>query len=160
MTADIAEMTPAEYDAAYGLWRRTEGMGLSETDSRDGIAVFLERNPGLSFVARVLVARVRGEVVGTLLCGHDGRRGYLHHLAVTPACRNRGIGTRLVETCLARLAERGLRKCHVFVRADNEDGRRFWRRRGWQERSDLAMLSQETPRSGGLDDRIAATPND
>jgi putative acetyltransferase len=142
--AEIAEMTLADYDVAYQLWRTTEGMGLSQADSREGIAAFLERNPGLS-----LVARVRGEVVGTLLCGHDGRRGYLHHLAAAPACRNRRIGTRLVETCLARLAEWGIRKCHVFVRAENEPGKGFWRQRGWQERMDLTLLSQETPRSGG-----------
>jgi ribosomal protein S18 acetylase RimI-like enzyme len=144
MTAEIAEMTPADYDAAYRLWRTTEGMGLSEADSREGIAIFLQRNPGLS-----LVAWVQGEIVGTLLCGHDGRRGYLHHLAVTPACRGQGLGRRLVETCLIRLAERGIQKCHVFVRADNDAGKEFWRRLGWQERDDLTLLSQATPRSGG-----------
>src|SRR5262249_7071962 len=123
MTAEITEMTLADYDAAYQLWQMTEGMGLSEADSRESIAAFLERNPGLS-----LVAWVRGEIVGTLLCGHDGRRGYLHHLAVTPTFRGQGIGTSLVKTCLGRLAERGLRKCHVFVRADNQGGQQFWRK--------------------------------
>jgi ribosomal protein S18 acetylase RimI-like enzyme len=139
MIADLVPMTPDDYDAAYSLWQRTEGMGHSAADSRENIAAFLQRNPGLS-----LVARWNGELVGTLLCGQDSRRGYLYHLAVASEHRGRGIGTRLVESCLARLAACGIQKCHAFVYVHNEGGKQFWRKLGCEERVDLLIMSRVT----------------
>jgi putative acetyltransferase len=139
MTRVIAEMTAADYDAAFALWQQTEGIGLSAADSREGIDAYLARNPGLS-----LVAREDGRLVGTCLCGHDGRRGYLHHLAIVPTHRDRGLGRRLVQSCLERLAALGIDKCHAFLRADNSAGLAFWRAVGWQERMDVKLVSKET----------------
>ncbi len=82
-----APMTVADYEAVSALWRVTPGLGLGASDAREPIGRYLERNPGSSFVARIA-----GEVVGAVLCGHDGRRGYLHHLAVAVRCRGRGVG--------------------------------------------------------------------
>ncbi len=144
MVIELAEMTAADYDACLTLWRGMEGIGLSDADSRDGIGAFLSRNPGLS-----VVARLGGEVVGAVLCGHDGRRGYLHHLAVAPPARGRGIARAMVERCLAGLAVAGILKCHIFVHHENHSGERFWRRLGWRERTDLKLMSQETRRSSG-----------
>jgi ribosomal protein S18 acetylase RimI-like enzyme len=138
MSVDVAGMTAADYDEAVALWRACEGIGLSAADGREGIAAFLERNPGLS-----VVAREGGRLVGTCLCGHDGRRGYLHHVAVAAAHRGRGLGRQLVEECLERLAAAGIAKCHAFLRADNGPGEAFWQALGWQERTDLKMVSQE-----------------
>jgi ribosomal protein S18 acetylase RimI-like enzyme len=134
----ITEMTPADYDAAIALWQATEGIGLSGADSRECITAFLKRNPGLS-----LVARSNGALAGAVLCGNDGRRGFLHHLAVAPEFRHRGIGTRLVETCLSRLGALGIQKCHIFVLADNQEGAGFWQTLGWIERPGIKMMSKD-----------------
>lgn len=134
----IRTMTIEDYDKVYALWTVTEGMGLSEADSPANIAKTLARNPGLS-----LVAEQAGEIVGSLLCGHDGRRGCLYHLAVSAACRRAGIGRALVEGCLAGLQAEGIGKCHVFVFPDNQAGRRFWQHIGLSERDDVLFYSQE-----------------
>jgi N-acetylglutamate synthase len=135
----IREMTPRDYLHAFTLWSRSEGMGLSGADSRVAIVAYLRRNPGLSLVA------CRGpEVVATVLCGHDGRRGFLHHLAVARPYRGQGLGARLVATCLTKLAAAGIDKCHIFLHADNKNGRRFWSRMGWKEREDLVVMSSDT----------------
>lgn len=127
-----------DYEAAWGLWSASEGIGLSEADKRENIARYLAHNPGQSFVAVE-----DGVLVGAVLSGNDGRRGFLHHLAVAPACRRRGAGQALVERCLAALARQGMRKCHIFVAADNEEGKRFWRRIGWEERTTLVVMSHD-----------------
>lgn len=115
-----------DYDAVYRLWADTEGLSLGEEDTREGIAFYLRRNPGLSFVA------VRqGEFVGTLLCGHDGRRGILRHLAVDRAHRRQGIAQRLVREGLAALAGEGITRCNLAVLTVNAEGQRFWERQGF-----------------------------
>jgi putative acetyltransferase len=145
MNVHVREFTLDDYDDAYALWKATEGLGLSEADSRVNIASFLARNPGSSFVA---VAG--GALVGAVLCGSDGRRGYLHHLAVSPAHRRAGTGTALVDRCLAALGSQGLRKCHIFVIAANEEGKRFWSRVGWEERTTLVVMSHDVPREAAV----------
>jgi len=89
------------------------------------------------------VAEDEGRIVGAVLCGSDGRRGFLHHLAVEKTSRRSGVGRRLVESCLEALAGAGLRKCHLFVLADNVEGQRFWKRIGWEERSTLKVMSRD-----------------
>ena len=116
MSIVIREMTIQDYDEVLSLWQASEGVGLSDADSEEGVACFLDRNPGLSFVAR------DGEhLVGAILCGHDGRRGYIHHLAVSKPHRCQGLGRALVERCLSALRGDGIGKCHIFVFADNQD---------------------------------------
>jgi ribosomal protein S18 acetylase RimI-like enzyme len=138
---EIVEMTIQDYDEVAGLWRNTEGVGLDEaTDTREGIAAYLCRNPGLSYVARF-----EGRTIAAVLCGHDGRRGYLHHLAVAPAHRRKGIGRAAVEACLEKLGSLGIRRCNIFLFSDNEPGAEFWRRIGWGERADLRVLQKPTP---------------
>lgn len=136
----ITSMLPADYDAVLALWAGAEGVGLAASDSREGIGDFLERNPGMS-----LVARHEQEIIGAVLCGHDGRRGYLYHLAVARPHRQQGLGRAMVETCLSKLAEAGILKATIVVYASNEAGQQFWRRLGWKDRSDLLVLQQELP---------------
>jgi ribosomal protein S18 acetylase RimI-like enzyme len=114
-------------------------VGLSEADSQTGFERFLGRNPGLSFVALD-----SDQLIGGALCGHDGRRGYIHHLAVSPSHRRRGIARVLARRCLGALAAEGIQKCHVFVFADNRAGRFFWEASGWPARVELVMFSSET----------------
>jgi len=131
-------MTPGDHAATMVLWRKTPGIGLSDADSEPNVAAFLARNPGLSAVA----VTEQGDVVGAVLCGHDGRRGYLHHLAVAEPHRLRGVARSLIEHGLAGLRALGIQKCNVFVFADNEDGRRFWTKNGWAVRADLLVIQK------------------
>jgi N-acetylglutamate synthase len=133
----IMEMTIEDYDQVFALWRSSEGIGLhDDVDSKEGIAGYLKRNNGLSFVARY-----NDKIVGAVLCGHDGRRGYLHHLAVDAKYRKKGLGKALVEHVMAKLQKVGINKCHIFVFADNGAGRQFWERIGWSQRDDLRIMS-------------------
>lgn len=125
-----------DHAAAVDLWQSTEGIGLSASDSRDHMAAYLERNHGMSFVACC-----NGMLIGAVLCGTDGRRGYLHHLAVDKHFRGRGIGRKLVTHCLQALREAGLPKCHLFLYRSNRSGREFWQKIGWSRRSDLEVVS-------------------
>jgi N-acetylglutamate synthase len=134
----IQEMTLNDFDEVYSFWLSTPGLGLTKSDSREGIDQFLKRNPGLSFVARD-----GDKLVGAALCGNDGRRGYLHHMAVDPHYRRQGIGKRLVDCCLAKLQLVNITKCHLFVYIDNEIGQSFWEKTGWKKRGELFLYSKE-----------------
>lgn len=137
MGIQIREMTTADYDEVYALWKGCEGIGLSDADSKEGIKRFLGRNPGLSYIA------LDGDqIVGAALCGHDGRRGYIHHLAVVKTHRKQGIGRSLVSRCMFALMQIGISKCHLFVFDDNQAAINFWEKVGWTQRVELMMMSQ------------------
>jgi ribosomal protein S18 acetylase RimI-like enzyme len=138
MSASITGLCTADLPEVLAFWATIEGVGLNESDTEACLASYLERNAGLS-----LLARCDERIVGAVLCGHDGRRGYLHHLAVADEYRRRGIGSVLVERCLAKLAELGIQKCNIFVYADNDDGTVFWSRSGWSERGDLKLMQRQ-----------------
>jgi ribosomal protein S18 acetylase RimI-like enzyme len=137
MPIEISPMTSHDMPDVLAFWLTIDGIGLNESDTTDCLDSYLWRNAGLS-----LVAREDGRLIGAILCGHDGRRGYLHHLAVAPSFRRRGLGTSLVEQCLARLAAIGIQKCNIFVYADNDDGSEFWRKIGWHDRTDLKLMQR------------------
>jgi putative acetyltransferase len=109
---------------------------LNESDTPEAIGLFFDRNPGLSLVA----LDPAGTIVGTVLCGHDGRRGYLHHLVVNPAARGRGLARALVNECLANLRALGIPKCNLYLYATNESDRAFWLHEGWAVRDDLLVM--------------------
>ncbi len=139
MSLDIRAFRPEDHAQARALWESIEGVGLSSADSYENIARFLERNPGLSFVA----TDDEG-VFATILCGHDGRRGLIHHLAVSPTHRRRGVGRELVAKSLAALRREGIQKCHLLVFHQNSEGREFWKRIGAEERLTLGLFSLST----------------
>jgi putative acetyltransferase len=124
-----------DYDAVFALWQSCNGVALGASDTRSAIAAYLRRNPGFSFVAQK-----NGALVGAVLGGHDGRRGYLHHLAVAAAHRRAGLGRKLVDRCLGKLRKAGIKKCDIFVFGGNAEGRTFWIRTGWSPRPDLCLL--------------------
>ncbi len=138
MKLETREMTAGDYDEVFRLWESAEGVGLTDADSKEGVETYLNRNPGLS-----LVACQEGQIVGAILGGHDGRRGYLHHLAVAQKHRRQGVGSALVRECLARLAASGIHKCHAWVYQKNEEAQAFWRKIGWSHRDDLVVVSRE-----------------
>jgi ribosomal protein S18 acetylase RimI-like enzyme len=128
-----------DYHRAYEFWSRTPGMGLSDSDSEDGIRRFLERNPAISFVAE----DETGSMQGTVLAGHDGRRGFLYHLAVSADCRGQGTGSSLVRSALGALRSQNIIKCHIMVLDHNELGQCFWSGQGWVRRDNILLYSQD-----------------
>jgi ribosomal protein S18 acetylase RimI-like enzyme len=129
-------MQISDYASVIALWRGCDGVSLRDADSSQGIERYLQRNPGLSFVA------LEGtDIVGTIMAGHDGKRGYIQHLAVANVARGQGIASSLVELCLQALKLQGVEKSHVHVLGDNEPGRKFWSGRGWFHRAEIVMYS-------------------
>lgn len=133
----ITEFTMNHYEAAIALWQVTPGVGLSSADEPAAIQAYLARNPNTSFVALE-----QDRLVGTILCGHDGRRGFIHHLAVDQAYRRQGIATQLVAQGLAALQRVGIQKCHLFIFGDNQTGVAFWQNNGWELRQDVRIMSK------------------
>lgn len=132
----LREMTMKDYPAVLALWQQTPGICVRDADSADATERYLQRNPGLSFVVCD-----EGRLVGCVMAGHDGRRGYLQHLLVLPAYRQRGIARQLVNACLDALLAQGIAKSHIEVLNDNAGARQFWQKIGWQERLDIRRYS-------------------
>ena len=136
MTIEILELTISDYDDAITLWKSCSGVSIDDADSIENIKRYLNRNQGLSFKAIK-----DNELVGTILCGHDGRRGYINHLVVSSNYRIQGIGRKLVETSLIGLRKQGIEKCHLFVFVENIEAKKFWEGLGWKVREDINMMS-------------------
>ncbi|HTQ30109.1 MAG TPA: GNAT family N-acetyltransferase [Opitutaceae bacterium] len=127
MFYEIRPFLISDYGEVYRLWSQTEGLCMGDDDERDRIELYLRRNPGLCYVSVI-----QNRVVGTVLCGHDGRRAILRHLAVDPTYRNQGMGRALVDKVIASLRGQGIRKCNLYVQDDNASGLRFWEQVGAQ----------------------------
>lgn len=138
MTTTFRVFVEDDYEAALDLWKRCEGMGLSAADEPCAFKRFLARNPETCFVAVE-----EGQVIGTVLGGSDGRRGYLYHLAVDPAKRKRGIGKALVDHCLTAMQAAGIQKCHLLVMGTNLSGQQFWLHEGWKFHSKIVLMSKD-----------------
>lgn len=135
----IRAMTPEDYPQAYLLWTSDPGVGLrAADDSREGIERYLRRNPATCFVAEA-----EGRVVGTLLAGHDGRRGYIGHTVVHPDFRRQGVGSALVRAAESAFRREGIRKAALVVFAANETGNAFWEKMGYAVREDLVYRNRD-----------------
>ncbi|AXN34079.1 GNAT family N-acetyltransferase [Vibrio coralliilyticus] len=132
----IRPMTIEDYDAVIRLWLQTEGMSVRDADSRENVALYLDRNPDLSFVAIS-----EGNIIGAVLVGTDGRRGYLQHLAVLPQFRGQRIGYQLISQSINALANIGIPKTHLFVYDDNLNAQKFYEKLGWFPRDNIRMYS-------------------
>lgn len=133
MNLHIRKMNINDYHSVYELWIHTTGMGLNNLDdSEEGIHKFLKRNPDSCFVAEKA-----GEIVGVILSGHDGRRGFIYHTVVAKAERKQGIGTYLVEQAMSALKNEGIHKVALVAFAANESGNAFWEQQGFSARNDL-----------------------
>jgi len=133
---EITVMTIEHYEEVYQLWKAVEGIGLSKADSKDNVIKLLTRNEGLSFIVII-----DNKIIGAILGSHDGRRGYMHHLAVDLNYRYNGIGKSLVNKCLEKFKEIGLEKSHIFVFKDNEPAIKFWNRMSYKLRNDISIMS-------------------
>lgn len=133
----IRNMALTDYDAVYALWLSCKGMGLNSVDdSREGIARYLARNPGTCFVAEE-----EGKILGVIMAGHDGRRGFIYHAAVAPQQRGAGIGRLLAERALEALRAEGISKAALVAFTRNEAGNAFWEKLGFEARCDLTYRS-------------------
>ncbi len=134
----IRVMTIEDYERVYELWMSMPGVGLNDTDdTKSGIARFLRHNPASCFVAE------EGEkLVGTILAGHDGRRGHIYHLAVHPDFRRQGIGREMVQAVLHALKEEGITKALLVVFKANRSGNEFWEAQGFSIRNDLVYRNK------------------
>jgi len=132
------EFVIADYDDAIALWSGVEGVEICEGDSREEMADYLQRNPGLS-----RVAEVDGKIVGVTLCGHDGRRGWIYHLAVAQTNRRQNVGKLLVDACVEGLRAAGLKRAIILVAADNPGGQQFWLRNGWEKIDGAIAMTRE-----------------
>lgn len=130
---NIRCMVPEDYDRVYALWMSCKNMGFNNLDdSREGIDKLLRRNPGLSYLAEI-----DGVLAGVILAAHDGRRGYIYHMAVAEPFRRRGVGAALVERCLEAFRAEGIHKVALVAFKYNEAGNAFWERQGFSLREDL-----------------------
>src|SRR5579862_3267586 len=135
----VRPFVESDIEPALDLWIGMEGVGLAESDNKEAIESFLKRNPDFSEVATL----TSGEIVGTVLCGHNGRQGFLYHLMVVPTYRRRSIGTQMVEFCLVKLAEAKIPRCNIFVYTANDSGNQFWLRSGWDDPSTWKVLQKQ-----------------
>jgi ribosomal protein S18 acetylase RimI-like enzyme len=149
----IREMTLADYDDVFRLWSDAPGIILGDDDTPDRIELYLKRNQGLCFVA---VAA--GRVVGTVLCGHEGRRGILRHLTTERALRGMGIGRALTQRCLTALSQQGIRKCNLYVMDANPEGMGFWKRLGFLQLDDDFRTLQHPTQVGLCSSALNSKP--
>lgn len=134
----IKVMSIEDYPQLFALWENTPNMGLrSLDDSKEGIALFLNRNPRTSFIAIE-----DQKIVGAILCGNDGRRGYIYHTVVLPQYRRRGIASSLVEEAVNALKNEGITRVCLNIMESNEQGKSFWTGMGWEKKDFLGFYSK------------------
>ncbi|MEE0264302.1 MAG: GNAT family N-acetyltransferase [Acutalibacteraceae bacterium] len=138
MSVQIKPMTIEDYEEIFAMWQITTKRALSKADDKSEIERYLKRNAGLS-----QVAVCDNKIVGTVLAGHDGRRGFIHHMAVMPEYRRKGIAKAMAEKALEKLAEEGIDKTHIFTYCDNKAGQGFWSSLGFEKREDIFTYSYE-----------------
>ncbi len=131
-------MDISDYEQVYDLWLSCAGMGLNNLDdSEEGIQRFLNRNPKTCFVALA-----EQTVIGVIIAGNDGRRGYIYHTAVDPDHRHQGIATELVNKAMDALKKLGINKTALVVFSKNTDGNAFWEKSGFTSRQDLVYRNK------------------
>lgn len=134
----IRLMAIEDYEPVYDLWIHTPGMGLNNLDdSKEGVERYLKRNPSTCFVAED-----GGKIIGVILSGHDGRRGFIHHTAVLETYRKQGIGRKLADAAINALAQEGIHKAALVAFERNEAGNEFWEHLGFEHRTDLVYRNK------------------
>lgn len=135
---EYTQMLISHYDDVAEVWKESEGLMITPGDTKESLQKYLERNPGMSFVC---INKEKNRMAGTILCGHDGRRGFIYHLAVRKEYRGNSIGKTLVEMSLKKLKEENIKRCTLFVRTDNPEAEKYWTNSGWYKRDELEMFS-------------------
>jgi ribosomal protein S18 acetylase RimI-like enzyme len=146
MNAVVREISPDDYEALVAFWAKIDGIELDSTETQERFQFFLMRNKGKSF----LVIE-NGEIVGACLASHNGRRGFLNHLAVAQTHRRKGLARKLVDSCLQKLQTDGIRKIYVVLLKDNTEGPAFWKHMGWSQHHEYLMMSIEKDITRSID---------
>jgi N-acetylglutamate synthase len=133
---NLRQMVPSDHTDLLTLFKATPGIALRDADSYEATEQYLERNPRLNFVIED-----NKEIIACVMCGHDGRRGYLQHLIVKPDYRRMGLGEKLFTECLSSLRKIGIDKTHIFVFKENGIANSFWQSKGWTLREDINLYS-------------------
>ena len=132
----LREFVISDWEDAWEIWEKELSKSNDESWQKEKVEVFLKRNPGLSFVALI-----DGKLSGTVMCGYDGRRGYVYHLAVVDSNRRKGVGSALMKLAIAKLKDVGAGKIHLMIMIENECAKMFYKKLGFQNRNDIALMS-------------------
>ena len=132
----LREFKLSDWEDAWELWEHELEDGNDDSWQKDKVEMFLKRNPGLSFAAMI-----DGTLSGTVMCGFDGRRGYVYHLAVADVNKRKGIGTALMKLAIAKLKDAGAGKIHLMVFVENECAQKFYHKLGFHDRDDVTLMS-------------------
>jgi len=136
-------MTINDYDAVVALWMKTEGLKLDESDEFENMAYYLDRNPGLSFIAVL-----DNNIIGTIKCGQDGRRGYIYHLVIDKQHKGNGISKQLYQKSIEELKRQRINKCNLYVLSSNISGLEYWEHNGWKILDPNLKMLQRDLREG------------
>lgn len=130
----IRKMTIDDYDAVYSLWMSCVGMGLNNLDdSKEGIDKFPDT---------CLIVENDSAILGVIMIGNDGRRGYIYHTTVHPDYRKQGIAKKLVDHAMNELSALGINKVALVVFDRNKTGNAFWESQGFTVRNDLVYRNK------------------
>jgi N-acetylglutamate synthase len=132
----IRPMEPGDYEALSDIWRSFAGTTMTRADLEEGFRLFLARNG-----AHCFTCENDGRIAGSVMAGHDTRRGYVYHLAVSSGSQSSGLGRALMAAAEKSLADAGIEKIHLFIYTDNP-ARSFYERLGWEYRTDIAVMSK------------------
>lgn len=142
MNVSFREIRSEDYEALIRFWESIDEIELDDSEGKQDFEFFLRRNKGMSFLALD-----KEEVIGACLASHNGRRGFLDHLAVAPSHRRKGLGKMLVEKCLKVLQAEGIKRNYVFLFKENAEGRAFWEHIGWSQCDEYVMMSIQLDRN-------------
>lgn len=131
----IKKFTMESYKTVLNLWKKS-GIHVGSSDTKEQLEKMLQRNPNL-----FLIGMVDDRIIGVVIGGFDGRRGYVHHLAIDPDYQRKGYGKKLMRDLLNEFREMGVHKIHLFIEKYNEDVVEFYENKGWEIRDDLIMMS-------------------
>ena len=131
----IEKFSMKYYDDVVQLWNKA-GISVGSSDSKKEIERMLERNPNL-----FLIGKIKENIIAVVMGGFDGRRGYVHHLAIDPIYQKKGYGKKLVDDLISEFRRIGVHKIHLFIEKQNEAVVDFYSNLGWQIRNDLIMMS-------------------
>lgn len=131
----IENFTMESYELVVDLWIKS-GISVGSTDTREELERMLQRNPNL-----FLIGKINNSVIGVVMGGFDGRRGYVHHLTIDPDYQRRGYGKIIMADLIEKFRKIGVHKIHLFIEKYNKDVVEFYRNLGWEIRDDLIMMS-------------------